>query len=263
MADGTRDDVDEVTEPMLGANVRAWLSGELSPSELWCATHVGWDVSTEPLALAYLLAANGDWGRFAAALLSLAGVVWGASFGSSDGVARTLRSSARSLRAGGPLVVPVVHAPASVLAVSSPPWAVPGGRAPASVLAVSSPPWAVPGGRAPASVLAVSSPPLAVPGGRAPASVLAVSSPLSARAAATWQVVDRAVAFALETARDPVPAWEAFHAALSAIVAAMPVVGARTAASELRRGGAPRRFRPTARDELLSFVLRASPELHP
>ncbi len=244
MADGTRDDVDEVTEPMLGANVRAWLSGELSPSELWCATHVGWDVSTEPLALAYLLAANGDWGRFAAALLSLAGVVWGASFGSSDGVARTLRSSARSLRAGGPLVVPVVHAPASVLAVSSPPWAVPGGRAPASVLAVSSPP-------------------LAVPGGRAPASVLAVSSPLSARAAATWQVVDRAVAFALETARDPVPAWEAFHAALSAIVAAMPVVGARTAASELRRGGAPRRFRPTARDELLSFVLRASPELHP
>jgi hypothetical protein len=225
MADGTRDDVDEATEPMLGANVRAWLSGELSPSELWCATHVGWDVSTEPLALAYLLAANGDWGRFAAAMLSLAGVVWGASFGSSDGVARTLRSSARSLRAGGPLVVPVVHAPASVLAVSSPPWA--------------------------------------VPGGRAPASVLAVSSPLSARAAATWQVVDRAVAFALETARDPVPAWEAFHAALSAIVAAMPVVGARTAASELRRGGAPRRFRPTARDELLSFVLRSSPELHP
>lgn len=182
MADGTRDDVDEVTEPMLGANVRAWLSGELSPSELWCATHVGWDVSTEPLALAYLLAANGDWGRFAAALLSLAGVVWGASFGSSDGVARTLRSSARSLRAGGPLVVPVVHVPASVLAVSSAP---------------------------------------------------------STRAAATWQVVDRAVAFALETARDPVPAWEAFHAALSAIVAAMPIVGARTAASELRRGGAP------------------------
>ncbi len=244
MADGTRDDVDEVTEPMLGANVRAWLSGELSPSELWCATHVGWDVSTEPLALAYLLAANGDWGRFAAALLSLAGVVWGASFGSSDGVARTLRSSARSLRAGGPLVVPVVHVPASVLAVSSPPLAVPGGRAPASMLAVSSPP-------------------LAVPGGRAPASMLAVSSPPSTRAAATWQVVDRAVAFALETARDPVPAWEAFHAALSAIVAAMPIVGARTAASELRRGGAPRRFRPTARDELLSFVLRSSPELHP
>jgi hypothetical protein len=215
MADGTRDDADEVTEPMLGANVRAWLSGELSPSELWCATHVGWDVSTEPLALAYLLAANGDWGRFAAAMLSLAGVVWGASFGSSDGVARALRSSAQSLRAGGPLVVPVVHAPASMLAVSS------------------------------------------------PASMLAVSSPPSARAAATWQVVDRAVAFALETARDPVPAWEAFHAALSGIVAAMPLVGARTAASELRRGGAPRRFRPTARDELLSFVLRSSPELHP
>ncbi len=218
MADGTHDDADEVTEPMLGANVRAWLSGELSPSELWCATHVGWDVSTEPLALAYLLAANGDWGRFAAAMLSLAGVVWGASFGSSDGVARALRSSARSLRAGGPLVVPVVHAPASMLAVSSPP----------SMLAVSSPP-----------------------------------SAFSARAAATWQVVDRAVAFALETARDPVPAWEAFHAALSGIVAAMPLVGARTAASELRRGGAPRRFRPTARDELLSFVLRSSPELHP
>ncbi|KAK4045480.1 hypothetical protein OUZ56_033104 [Daphnia magna] len=83
-------------------------------------------------------------------MLSLAGVVWGASFGSSDGVARALRSSARSLRAGGPLVVPVVHAPASMLAVSSPP------------------------------------------------SMLAVSSPPSARAAATWQVVDRAVAFALK-----------------------------------------------------------------
>jgi len=203
MADGSHGDVDEGTEPMLGANVRAWLFGELSPSELGTAAAVGWESSTEALALAYLLAANGDWGRFAAALLSLAGVAWRATFGAADGVARALRHAAIGLRAGGALVVPVVHL-----------------RHPE-------------------------------PGG------------CGARAAETWRVVDRAVVFALETERDPTAASLAFPAALAAISSALPIVGPRMAASELRRGGAPRRFRPTARDELLAFFLHAAPELHP